>query len=335
MSIVGNEIMNSLQPHRPKILFTHRIPEKGLNLLKVDFDLVFLNPEKSIDTQLVELLPTVDYLVPLLSIPINEEIISISKNLKGIANYAVGYNNIDIVAAKKYGISVTNTPGVLTNATADLAWALTLGITRRILESDKECRTGGFRGWKPSYMLGFELTGATLGIIGMGRIGTAIAKRGKGFGMNISYHSRNEKVDLPDYLQAKFESNLEILLQSSDIISLNVPYNDETHHLIGKKELKLMKKTSFIINTSRGKVIDEKELVIALQTNQIAGAGLDVFYDEPSIPKKLIELSNVILTPHIGSATVHTRNEMAVMVANNIIAIEKGEIPPNLISELK
>lgn len=320
---------------RPRILFTHRIPEKGLNLLKGDFELLFLDPKKSIDVQLAKILPTVDYLVPLLSIPITEEIMSKSKKLKGIANYAVGYNNIDVVAAKKFGIIVTNTPGVLTNATADLAWALILSVTRRIIESDNECRTGNFKGWKPSYMLGFELTGSSLGIVGMGRIGTAIAKRGKGFGMEISYHSRTEKIDLPDYLQAKYEPDLTNLLQNSDIISLNIPYNAETHHLIGKKELNLMKKNAFLINTSRGKVIDEKELIHALQTNQIAGAGLDVFYDEPSIPKELIELSNVVLTPHIGSATVHTRDEMAVMVANNILAMEKGEQPPNLIAELK
>ena len=186
---------------RPRVLFTHRIPEKGLNLLKADFELVFLDPEKSINNQLVKLLPTVNYLVPLLSIPISEEILSKNKNLKGIANYAVGYNNIDVITAKKYGIIVTNTPGVLTDATADLAWALILSITRRIIESDEECRTGRFKGWKPSYMLGFELTGASLGIVGMGRIGTAIAKRGKGFGMEISYYSRTEKTDLPDQLQ--------------------------------------------------------------------------------------------------------------------------------------
>jgi glyoxylate reductase len=306
-----------------------------LNLLKGDFELLFLDPTTSIAVQLPKILPTVDYLVPLLSIPITEEIIRNSKRLKGIANYAVGYNNIDVIAAKKHGIIVTNTPGILTNATADLAWALILSITRRIVESDNECRIGNFKGWEPSYMLGFELTGSSLGIVGMGRIGTAIAKRGKGFGMEISYHSRTEKFDLPDYLQAKYEPDLANLLHNSDIISLNVPYNDETHHLIGRKELNLMKKTSFLINTSRGRVIDEKELIHALQTNQIAGAGLDVFYDEPSIPTELIELSNVVLTPHIGSATVHTRDEMAIMVANNILAMEKGEQPPNLVSELK
>ncbi len=284
---------------------------------------------------MTKLLPTVDYLVPLLSVPVKDELISIGKKLKGIAVYAVGYNNIDVASAKENGIIVTNTPGVLTNATADLAWALILTLTRRILESDKECRTGNFKGWRPSYMLGFELNGASLGIIGMGRIGTAIAKRGVGFGMDISYHSRNEKFDLPANLNAKFEPNLENLLRKSDIISLNLPYTPETHHLIGKKELGYMKKTAFLINTSRGRVIDEKELIYALQMDQIAGAGLDVFYDEPLIPKKLIELPNVVLTPHIGSATVYARDEMALMVANNIIAIENGEIPPNLIPELK
>ena len=306
-----------------------------MNLLKDSFDLLFLDLTKPIYNQLVKFLPTVDYLVPLLSVPISEELMSKSKNLKGIANYAVGYNNIDVMAAKKFGIIVTNTPGVLTNATADLAWALILAITRRIIESDRECRIGNFKGWLPSYMLGFELTGSSLGIIGMGRIGTAIAKRGKGFGMKISYSSRTEKINLPEYLQAKFEPNLESLLRSSDLISLNVPYNEKTHHLIGKPELGLMKKTSFLINTSRGRVIDEKELIKALQNNQIAGAGLDVFYNEPSIPKELINLPNVVLSPHIGSATVHTRNEMAIMVAHNILEIEKGEKPPNLISELE
>ena len=316
------------------VLLTHKIPQKGLDILKTRFELVYLDSDEPIIPQLHKVLPTVEYLVPLLSISVNEELLSKGTKLKGIANYAVGYNNIDVSAAIKYNIQVTNTPDVLTNATADLVWALILSVSRRIVESDQICRSNQFKGWLPEFMLGTELTGKILGIIGMGRIGQAVAKRALGFDMTVQYHGRSKK-SLNDLENPKFIPDLDTLLKTSDIISLNIPYSENTHHLIDEVELSIMKKSAFLINTARGRVVNERALIQALKTGQIAGAGLDVFYDEPHIPEELSDLDNVVLTPHIGSATVQTREAMAIMVAENIIAIEDGEIPKNLIPEMR
>ncbi|MHA1237522.1 MAG: 2-hydroxyacid dehydrogenase [Candidatus Hodarchaeales archaeon] len=321
--------------HEPvRVLLTHKIPKKGLDLLKTRFEIVYLDSDKAIIPQLHKVLPTVEYLVPLLSVNVNEELLSKSTKLKGIANYAVGYNNIDVSAAFKYNIQVTNTPDVLTNATADLVWALILSISRRIVESDQVCRSNQFKGWLPEFMLGTELTGKTLGIIGMGRIGQAVARRALGFDMKVQYHGRSKK-SLGDLGNPKFLPDLNTLLKTSDIVSLNIPYSEDTHHLIDKAEFSMMKNSTYLINTARGRVVNERALIQALKTGQIAGAGLDVFYDEPYIPEELSNLDNVVLTPHIGSATVQTRDAMALMVAENIIAIEDGKIPKNLIPEMK
>ncbi|PWI48012.1 D-glycerate dehydrogenase [Candidatus Heimdallarchaeota archaeon B3_Heim] len=320
---------------KKRVLLTHKIPEIGIDLLKKHFEVVILDSEGSLDIQLNKILPTVDYLISLLSVRIDNNLLRKFPNLKGIANYAVGYNNIDINAAIECGIPVTNTPDVLTNATADLTWGLILAVTRRIVEGDKECRQATFSGWAPEYMLGYELSGKTLGIVGMGRIGTAVAKRGTGFDMKICYHSRTKSKDLPESMKAVHLPDLKTFLESCDIVSLHVPYTDKTHHFIGENELNWMKKNAFLINTSRGKVIDEVALINTLSESKIAGAGLDVYYNEPLIPKGLRELNNTVLTPHIGSATKQAREAMAIMVAENIIAIEKGLIPPNLIPEMK
>ena len=316
-------------------LLTHIIPKKGIELLKNHFEVVILDSGCSPDIQLSKILPTVDYLVSLLSVRIDSNLLEKCTNLKGIANYAVGYNNIDVSAAIECGIPVTNTPDVLTNATADLTWGLILAVTRRIVEGDQECRQAAFSGWAPEYMLGYELSGKTLGIVGMGRIGSAVAKRWTGFDMKICYYSRSKSNNLPDSMKVTYIPELKELLESCDIVSLHVPYTDETHHLIGENELDLMKNNAFLINTSRGKVIDEVALIKALSERKIAGAGLDVYYNEPLIPKEMRELNNIVLTPHIGSATKQAREAMAIMVAENIIAIEKGLIPPNLIPEMK
>jgi glyoxylate reductase len=287
------------------------------------------------EEQLHQFLPTVDYLIPLLSVSIDKDLLRKCPKLKAIANYAVGYNNIDIEEANKQGILVTNTPDVLTNATADLIWGLIIALTRRILEGDQICRQDSFKGWLPEFLLGSELSGKTLGIIGMGRIGKAVAKRAFGFEMKVQYFSRTEKKELAESHNITFMPKLSDLLQTSDIISINVPYNSSTHHLIGKPELKLMKQSSYLINTARGRIVDEKALISALEERDIAGAGLDVFYDEPRIPPDMRKLSNIVMTPHIGSATHQTREAMAVMVAKNILAIENKELPPNLIPEMK
>ncbi len=318
-----------------RIVLTHKIPDKGLELLQDDFEVIILDSKESIQKQLFDILPTTHYLVPLLSVKIDDELIKRGFKLKGIANYAVGYNNIDIESTSRLGIPVTNTPDVLTNATADLTWSLILSVTRRIIEADKECRNPEFPGWAPEYMLGYELAGKTLGIVGMGRIGRAVAKRGIGFEMRVQYFSRSKVDNLQESIDAEFTPNFSEFLQSSDIISIHVPYTKETHHLISQNELNIMKKTAFLINTARGKVIDESALISALQKKSIAGAGLDVFYHEPKVPEELREMNNVVLTPHIGSATTEARDAMAVMVVENILALEKGKTPPNLIPEMK
>ena len=319
----------------PIVLCTHKIPEPGLSVLKETMEVKILDEHLPIDSQLQKLLPTADFLVPLLSVNITESMMDLASSLKGIANYAVGYNNIDIDAAKKRNILVTNTPDVLTDATADLVWGLILSVTRRIVEGDEICRDNAFPGWLPEYQLGFEVTRKTLGIIGLGRIGTAVAKRAVGFEMKIIYHSRTRKKELEKQYNLVFKENLDELFQEADIISLNIPYTQETHHLVGKRELSLMKPSAYLINTARGRVINEQDLIHALQYNVIAGAGLDVFYDEPSIPQALRKLQNTVLTPHIGSATTHARNAMAIMVADNILAMQRGEQPPNLIPEMR
>ncbi|MHA1972726.1 MAG: 2-hydroxyacid dehydrogenase [Candidatus Hodarchaeales archaeon] len=320
---------------RPKVICTHKIPEVGLKKLREVFDVIILDESKPIDAQLREELPNVEYLVPLLSVNITRELMKISSTLKGVANYAVGYNNIDIQAARELNILVTNTPDVLTNATADLTWALILAVTRRIIEGDKICRENAFKGWLPEYLLGFEVTGKILGIVGAGRIGTAVGKRALGFDMKVIYTSRTRKTELEERYDFEYYENLDDLLKKADIVSLNLPYSSVTHHLITARELNLMKKTSFLINTARGKVVKEEDLIKALKTRQIGGAGLDVFYNEPDIPIELRKLSNVVLTPHIGSATIKARSLMSLMVAENILAMERGETPPNLIQELR
>ncbi|MFX0151728.1 MAG: 2-hydroxyacid dehydrogenase [Candidatus Hodarchaeota archaeon] len=320
---------------RARVLCTHKIPDIGLRLLHEHAEVIILDDNSSLKPQLLELIPTVDYLVPLLSVEVTDVLLESAPKLKGIANYAVGYNNIDIQAAINRNILVTNTPGVLTNATADLVWGLILSVTRRIIEGDKICRDNAFPGWLPEYLLGFEVTGKTLGIIGLGRIGTAVVKRAIGFDMKVLYYSRSRKKEIEKKFGLTFKENLDDLLKEADIISLNLPYTPGTQDMISKRELSLMKSSAFLINTARGKLVNEKDLITALKQKKIAGAGLDVFYDEPHISKELRELSNVVLTPHIGSATIKARNAMAKIVAENILAMERGEQPPNLIPEMK
>ena len=318
-----------------RVLCTHKIPDVGMKILKKYLDVIILDENLPIEAQLVNILPTVDYLIPLLSVPITEELINSATSLKGIANYAVGYNNIDINAALKKGILVTNTPDVLTNATADIVWGLILAVTRRIIEGDTVCRKNEYFGWLPEYLLGFEVTGKTLGIIGAGRIGTAVGKRAIGFDMKVIYHSRSRKMDGEKKYGFSYREQLDDLLKEADVISLNIPYTTETYHLISERELSLMKPTAYLINTSRGKNIVESDLIDALKNKKLAGAGLDVFYNEPDISEELSKLSNVVLTPHIGSATTQARDAMAVMVAENILAIERGNQPSNLIPEMR
>ena len=249
---------------------------------------------------------------------IDSSLITINPNLKLIANYAVGFNNIDVPSATEKKIPVTNTPGVLTETTADLTWALLMAISRRIVEADKFMRDGNYEAWSPTLLMGSDVHNKTLGIIGFGRIGFALAKRAQGFGMNILYSDVEEK-SFDSEVGAKY-TDMYSLLKQSDFVSLHPFYDEKSHHLISERELKVMMPTSYLINVSRGPVIDEKALVKALSNDEIAGAALDVFENEPDMATGLADLDNVIIVPHIGSATLDTRTAMGNIAVENILA---------------
>lgn len=314
------------------VLVTRRIPQPGLDILLQNCDTVDINPNDRPLTreELLEGVKGRDGVLCLLTDTIDEGVFEAADKARIFANYAVGFNNIDVEAAGRRGIMITNTPGVLTETTADLAWALILAVARRIAECDRFTREGKYEGWGPLLLLGSEVFGKTLGIVGAGRIGTAVARRSAGFRMRVLYTDTVPNRVLDKEMNAA-RMSLPDLLKQSDFVTLHVPMLQETHHLIGKNELSLMKETAFLINTCRGPVVDEKALVTALRSGQIAGAALDVYENEPEIEPGLAECANVILMPHIGSATVEARTKMAVMAAENLIAGLKGEKPPNLI----
>ncbi len=316
-----------------RIFVTRRIPEPGLDVLRRECQDVEVNlDDRSLDhAELAAKTAEADGLLCMLNDPIDAALIRSAANLKGIANYAVGYNNIDVSAATQRGIPVSNTPGVLSDATADLAWALLMSAARRIVEGDSITRRGDFRGWAPMLLLGGDIIGRTLGIAGAGRIGTAMALRSKGFNMNVLYYSRSGNEVLEMELGACRVEKDE-LVKESDFISLHVPLTDETRHFISAGEFEMMKRSAYLINTSRGPVVDEEALVDALRAGQIAGAALDVFEEEPKIHPGLLKLRNVVLTPHVGSATVETRTKMAVMAAEDLVSALKGEQPVNCVN---
>lgn len=308
------------------------IPDDGMQLLYERCE-VTVNPHDRVLTrdELLEGVRGADALLCLLTDTIDDELMAANPQLKVISNYAVGFNNIDIKAATKRGIPVCNTPGVLTDATADLAWTLLMSTARRVVEGDAFVRQGKFKGWGPMLLLGADITGKTLGIVGMGRIGQAVAKRAKGFDMTILYHDVAPVPQAEEAFGAKYVE-LDELLKESDFVTLHAPLLPSTHHLIGEQQLQLMKKTAILVNTARGPLIDEKALVKALQNRVIAGAGLDVFEEEPQLAPGLAELDNVVLLPHLGSATVETRSKMAVLAAKNLLAVLDGETPPHCVN---
>jgi glyoxylate reductase len=316
-----------------KVLVTRRIPDSGLKILTETCDLDIFEGEAPISRDvLLERIKGKDGLLCLLSDKVDKEIVAAGgRSLKVISNYAVGYNNIDVEEATKSGVLVTNTPGVLTDATADLTWALLLACARRIPKSDSFVRDGRFVGWAPTLLLGREVYGKTLGIIGMGEIGAAVARRAKGFGMKTIYHNRKRDPEAEKELGAMYVS-VDDLLRNSDYVSLHVPLTPETRHLIGEKEFAMMKPTAILLNASRGEVIDEKALIKALKEGRIDSAGLDVYEKEPRLSPGLAELDNVVLTPHTGSATYESRDRMAVMAGENLVAGLRGERPPNLVN---
>jgi lactate dehydrogenase-like 2-hydroxyacid dehydrogenase len=266
------------------------------------------------------------------AVRVNEEVLSQTPRLKVVANCAVGYDNIDVAGCTRRSIVVTNTPGVLTDATADLAFALLLAIARRVVELDRQVREGRWQRWEFGSNWASEVHHKTLGIFGFGRIGQAMARRARGFGMNIVYHSRNRvEKNIERELDTRYVDR-ETLLHDSDFISLHVPHSPETQHLMGASELARMKPSAFLINTARGKIVDEQALVEALKTRQIAGAGLDVYEHEPHLHAELPTLDNVVLLPHVGSATSETRLKMATCAAENLIAALEGRRAPNVVN---
>lgn len=319
---------------KPKVLVTRKFFDEAIDLIKTVADVeIYPSDEAPIPREvLLDKVQDIDGLLPMLTDKVDQTLLDRGKRLKVVSNYAVGYNNIDVNEATKHGVMVTNTPDVLTDTTADCAFMLLMAISRRLVEVDKFVREGKWvKAWGPKMLLGSDITGKTLGIIGLGRIGKAVVPRAKGFNMKILYHNRNPDPEA-EKLGVEYRSMDEILAES-DYISLHVPLNDKTKHLIGEPELRKMKKTAYLINTSRGPVVDEKALTKALKEHWIAGAGLDVFYEEPTNPKNpLLKLDNVIVAPHIGSATIETRLAMAMKAATNLTAALKGEHPPDLLN---
>jgi glyoxylate reductase len=319
---------------KPKVYVTRELPERGLKIIKERFEAEvwpeYAPPPKK---TIIEKAKNVDALVTLLSDKIDAEVFDAAPKLKMVAQLAVGFDNINVPEATKRGIYVSNTPEVLTDTTADFAWALLMALARRVVEADKYVRTGKWKvGWHPAMLQGRDVYGATIGIVGAGRIGYAVAKRATGFSMRILFYDVIPRPEMEKDFGAK-KVDLETLLKQSDFVSIHVPLMKETHHLINAEKLKLMKKTAYLINNSRGPVVDEKALYEALKEGRIAGAGLDVFEQEPApLDSPLLKLDNVVVAPHISSASYETRSKMAEMVADNLVAFFEGKKPPNLIN---
>ncbi len=316
-----------------KVLITGRIPEQLLQDLREKFEVEVHPYDRPMEREeLLRAITDKEGLLSMITDPVDEELLDRAPRLRMIAQFGVGYNNIDVKAATARGIPVSNTPGVLTDATADLAFALIMAVSRRVAEGDRLVRQKGFPPWAPFSFLGTDVSGKTLGIIGMGRIGQAMARRARGFGMTVIYHNRGRIGPAEEAELGAEYSDFKSLLARADMVSLHVPLSDETRHLIGPAELDLMKPTAFLINTSRGPVVDEAALCAALRKGRIAGAGLDVYENEPKLTPGLTDLDRVVLLPHIGSGTIETRTRMARMAIDNLIAGLEGTRPPNLVN---
>ncbi len=318
---------------KPIVFTTRLLPEAVMAKLQAVFDLRFDVKDRPLNkAQMIRGARTAEGLITMLSDVVDDEVFKAAPTLKIVSNYAVGYNNIDLEATKKYGISVSNTPGVLTETTADLSFALLMSLARRIPEANHWVKSGQWSGWAPTELMGSDIYAQHLGLIGMGRIAQAVARRASGFGMRISYFSRRQ-------VSAQLEADLGLtylplsqVLEQSDYVSLHVPLNKDTHHLIDRKTLSLMKNTAFLLNTARGAVVDEMALCEALESGQIAGAGLDVFEAEPVVSAALLRLNNVVTLPHIGSASLRTREKMGFMVLENLKCAISGRKIPNMVN---
>jgi glyoxylate reductase len=323
---------------RPKILVTQKVPDPAYPLLEAIGD-VEANMEEGNIWPYEELLrrgPGHDYIYSLLTDNIDagflEACAASMPRLKMVANMAVGFNNIDVETATRLRIAVSNTPGVLSDTTADLAFALLMATARRIPEAERFLRAGKYTGWGPLLFCGADIHGSTIGLIGAGRIGKLVAKRSSGFDMKVLYYDVYRMKPEEEATYNMTYMPMEDVLRQSDFISVHTPYMPSTHHLIGERELKMMKPTAMLINTARGPIVDEKALVQALQSKTIAAVGLDVFENEPAIEPELLSMENVVILPHIASASLKTRTLMATMASDNIVAHYKGERPPNIVN---
>jgi glyoxylate/hydroxypyruvate/2-ketogluconate reductase len=324
--------------HKPKILLARAIFPEVISRLEQHFEVESNQADHIFNgAELLEKLRDKDGVIATASEPISAELLSACPRLKAVCNQAVGYNNIDVAAATKAGVMVTNTPDVLNETTADFGWALLMATARRITESEHWLRAGNWKQWRYDSFLGADVHGATLGVIGMGRIGQAIARRSTGFGMRVLYHNRSRLTpELEAFANNARYVSMEALLRQADHVILVLPYSKESHHTIGAEELALMKPGATLVNLARGGIVDDVALIAALREHRIAGAGLDVFENEPALHPDFLTLSNVVLTPHIASASEPTRRAMAACAADNLLAAllpeKEGALPPNLLN---
>ena len=321
---------------KPKIILTRQLPDSIETRMRELFNATLNETDMPLSKEeLIDAVQNADVLVPTVTDTIDEEIIAAAgPQLKLIASFGVGVDHIDLKAAREKGITVTNTPGVLTEDTADVVMSLILAVPRRIAEGDVRARSGQWNGWSPTGMLGRRINGKRLGIVGMGNIGEAVARRARGFGMSIHYHNRKAvHPQLEEELEATYWDSLDQMLPRMDIVSVNCPSTPQTQNLLSRERLSLLQPHAYLVNTSRGDVVDEEALIDLLANNGIAGAGLDVYKDEPLIPEKLRNLKNTVLLPHIGSATIEGRQDMGQKVIINIQTFIDGHTPPDRILE--
>jgi glyoxylate reductase len=317
---------------RPLVIVTRKLPDvvetRMMELFRARLNLDDTAMDRA---ALMQAMAEAEVLVPTVTDRIDEEVLAAAgPNLKLIASFGTGVDHIDLRAARSRGLTVTNTPGVLTDDTADMTMALILAVSRRLVEGERLIRSGDWTGWSPTFMLGHRLKGKRLGIVGMGRIGRALARRARGFGLSIHYHNRRRvRETVEQELEATYWDSLDQMLARTDVVSVNCPRTPATYHLLNARRLKLMKRDAILVNTSRGEVIDEKAMAELLRQGEIAGAGLDVFENEPAINPRLMKLPNVVLMPHMGSATIEGRIDMGEKVIINIRAFADGHVPPD------
>jgi glyoxylate reductase len=321
---------------KPTVVVTRKLPDV-IETRMMELFTVRLNLDDHAMTQaeLIEAVKTADVLVPTVTDRIDAAVLSqAGEKLRLIASFGTGVDHIDLATARQRGITVTNTPGVLTEDTADMTMALILGVARRLSEGERLMRSGKWQGWSPMGMLGHRIYGKRLGIVGMGRIGSALARRAKGFGLSVHYHNRRRvHQSVEQALEATYWESLDQMLARMDIISINCPHTPATYHLLSARRLKLMQKHAYLVNTSRGEVVDENALTRMLQSGELAGAGLDVFEHEPAVNPKLLKLDSVVLLPHMGSATIEGRVDMGEKVIINIKTFADGHKPPDRVLE--